>query len=333
MTDTQLPRRLPLGRRRRRPPDRGRQRQQRHLVPRARDADGLPGAVRQGLQQLRAWREDLDLVAEHGPERLPLLGRVGARRARRGRVLRRGARPLRGDRRRVPRARARADGDLQPLHRRRTGSPSAAAGSTPRRPRCSRATATASWSGSATGSRYAVTINEPNLTRLLSWLDLPDFVRELERATLEAASEAAGVERTALANVMLPEEFDAFADGMTAGHRRARRPRSRPAAPTCRSACRSRSWTTSSVGDDPSVRDRKRAEVYERWLELARDDDFVGVQNYERIPYDGAGPVPPRRRAPSQPDGHRRSSRCRWAARSATRTRPPACRSSSPSTA
>ena len=45
------------------------------------------------------------------------------------------------------------------------------------------------------------------------------------------------------------------------------------------------------VGDDASLRDRKRAEVYERWLELARDDDFVGVQNYERNYYDGAGPV------------------------------------------
>jgi len=47
------------------------------------------------------------------------------------------------------------------------------------------------------------------------------------------------------------------------------------------------------VGDDPSVRDRKRAEVYGMWLDLARDDDFVGVQNYERARYSGSGPVPP----------------------------------------
>ena len=45
-------------------------------------------------------------------------------------------------------------------------------------------------------------------------------------------------------------------------------------------------------GDDPTVRDRKRADVYERWLVLAREDDFVGVQNYERIHYDGDGAVP-----------------------------------------
>jgi beta-glucosidase len=46
-------------------------------------------------------------------------------------------------------------------------------------------------------------------------------------------------------------------------------------------------------GDDPSVRDRKRAECYRRWLELAQGDDFLGVQNYERIEYDGDGRVPP----------------------------------------
>jgi len=40
-------------------------------------------------------------------------------------------------------------------------------------------------------------MNEPNLTRLLSWLNLPDFVRQVERATLDAASAKAGVSRTA----------------------------------------------------------------------------------------------------------------------------------------
>jgi beta-glucosidase len=36
-----------------------------------------------------------------------------------------------------------------------------------------------------------------------------------------------------------------------------------------------------------------RAEVYGMWLDLARDDDFVGVQNYERARYSGSGAVPP----------------------------------------
>lgn len=139
---------------------------------------------------------------------------------------------------------------------------------------------------------YAVTLNEPNLPHLLSWLELPAAVREVERATLEAASAAAGVPAYRLANVVLPEELTAMEDGLEAGHRAAREviKARRPDLPVGLSLA-----VMDDVvhGDDPSVRDRKRAEVYQRWLVLARDDDFLGVQNYERVPYDGAGQVPP----------------------------------------
>jgi beta-glucosidase len=137
---------------------------------------------------------------------------------------------------------------------------------------------------------YVVTINEPNLARLLTWVDLPDFVRDLERATLAAASEAAGVERYRLSNVIIPEEMDAMADGMTAGHLagKAAIKSRRPDLPVGLSLA---IVDDVVVGADPSLRDRKRAEVYGRWLELAGDDDFVGVQNYERAWYDGTGAV------------------------------------------
>jgi len=137
----------------------------------------------------------------------------------------------------------------------------------------------------------AVTMNEPNLARLLTWIDLPDVVRDLERATLAAASQAAGVPRYRLSNIMLPEEMDAMADGMEAGHVAARAAITarRPDLPVGMSLA---IVDDVAVGDDTSVRDRKRAEVYDRWLRLARDDDFVGVQNYERIQYDGSGAVP-----------------------------------------
>ena len=72
------------------------------------------------------------------------------------------------------------------------------------------------------GPAWAVTLNEPNLPRLLSWFDIPAAARDLERATLAAASEAAGVPRYRAANVVLPEEMDAIAGGMAAGHRAAR---------------------------------------------------------------------------------------------------------------
>lgn len=68
----------------------------------------------------------------------------------------------------------------------------------------------------------AVTLNEPNLPQLLSTVDLPASGRELERAMLDAAGAAAGVPRYRVSNIMLPEEFDAMRDGMTAGHLAAR---------------------------------------------------------------------------------------------------------------
>jgi beta-glucosidase len=138
---------------------------------------------------------------------------------------------------------------------------------------------------------YAVTLNEPNLPRLLSWIPMPPPVRELERATLEAASKAAGVDRYRLANVVLAEDFDALEDGLAAAHTagKAAIKARRPDLPVGLSLAVVDDQT---VGDS-GVRDRKRAEVYGRWLRLVGADDFVGVQNYERARYDGDGPLPP----------------------------------------
>ena len=142
------------------------------------------------------------------------------------------------------------------------------------------------------GVAYAVTLNEPNLPHLLSWLPIPSAVHDLERATLLAASEQAGVPRYRVANVVLAEDMDAIADGMIIGHRAAKEAikARRPDLPVGLSLA---IVDDQVVGDDASVRDRKRAEVYGRWLELAREDDFIGVQNYARARYDGAGLLPP----------------------------------------
>jgi beta-glucosidase len=143
---------------------------------------------------------------------------------------------------------------------------------------------------------YAVTLNEPNLPRLLSWVPMPAAVHDLERATLEAAGRAAGVPRYRLANVVLAEEFDAMEDGLGAAHvaGTAAIKARRPDLPVGLSLA---VVDDQAVGDT-RVRDRKRAEVYGRWLRLAGDDDFVGVQNYERARYDSTGPLPPPEGAP-----------------------------------
>jgi beta-glucosidase len=147
------------------------------------------------------------------------------------------------------------------------------------------------------GAAWVVTMNEPNLPRLLTWLNIPAEARSLERATLLAASQQAGVPRYRASNLVLPEEMDAMAAGLAAAHRAAREAikSRRPGLPVGLSLA---VVDDQVVGDDPSVRDRKRAEVYGMWLDLARDDDFIGVQNYERARYDADGEVPPPPGAP-----------------------------------
>lgn len=144
------------------------------------------------------------------------------------------------------------------------------------------------------GSRidYVVTLNEPDLPRMLSWHNLPQFVRDLEAATVEAAGKAAGVENYRLSNVMLPAEMDEYAVAMEAGHRAARAAMKavKPELPIGLSVA---IIDDQVVGDNATVRDRKREEVYGRWLRLAREDDFLGIQNYERNLYDGNGAVEP----------------------------------------
>lgn len=138
---------------------------------------------------------------------------------------------------------------------------------------------------------FAVTLNEPNLPRLLSWI-LPEFVIDLQRESLAAASVAAGVERYRSSNVVQPEDFDAMEAGLTRAHLagKAAIKARRPDLPVGMSIA---VIDDVAHGESPE-RDRKRAECYAHWLEVARDDDFVGVQNYERIHFgpDGVLPVP-----------------------------------------
>jgi len=41
-----------------------------------------------------------------------------------------------------------------------------------------------------------------------------------------------------------------------------------------------------------SMRDKVRAELYGDWLEIAKGDDFIGVQNYERAVWNDKGRLP-----------------------------------------
>ena len=140
---------------------------------------------------------------------------------------------------------------------------------------------------------YAVTLNEPNLpARAVLARAARLHPRPRPRDAEPRPPRRPASRRTGPSNVVLPEEIEAIEDGLAAGHVAARDAikARRPDLPVGLSIA---VMDDVVVGDDPSVRDRKRAECYERWLLLARDDDFLGVQNYERVPYDANGVVRP----------------------------------------
>jgi beta-glucosidase len=73
-----------------------------------------------------------------------------------------------------------------------------------------------------------------------------------------------------------------------------------------------------ALGPD-SLCDAKRQENYGAWLDVAKSDDFLGVQNCERVIWDSKGKVPPPAGRAISAD--RKSTSRRWLTRFATRTR------------
>ena len=140
------------------------------------------------------------------------------------------------------------------------------------------------------GISHAMTLNEPNIMPILRYV-LPPFVIDLQRKMLAAAAKEVGVAKFTAANAANPEDVDGMTANIIAGHKLARAAIKaiRPDLPV---------GFTLSMFDDvavgsPAKRDAARRELYAAWLEVARDDDFLGVQNYERVLWGPAGRLPP----------------------------------------
>jgi len=137
----------------------------------------------------------------------------------------------------------------------------------------------------------AMTLNEPNLLQLLRTLPLPPAMWETSKAALAEAARACGTEKFVTAIVATPEDMQTMTPHLIAGHRAGRDAIKsvRPDLPV---------GVTLAVVDDQAVgegslRDAKRAEIYGAWLEAAKGDDFIGVQNYERARWSAEGRMPP----------------------------------------
>ncbi len=148
----------------------------------------------------------------------------------------------------------------------------------------------------AGGIGYATTLNEPNLLRLLKWMNLPAPFLEGQRAMLSAAARATGTAAFSAANATNVEDLDRQMEHLLAAHAtgRAAIKAVRPDLPV---------GVSLAVQDDQAVgsaveRDKKRDYCYGPWLHAAVHDDFIGVQNYDRTRIGPSGNVPPPATAP-----------------------------------
>jgi beta-glucosidase len=143
----------------------------------------------------------------------------------------------------------------------------------------------------AGGIDHAITFNEPNILRLLRINGLPDFILDKQRAMLAAAAKVTGSAKFVALNAGNWEDLDAMLPLLIAGHKagKAAIKAVRPNLPVGVSLAM---FDDQAVGKN-SLRDAKRRENYGAWLEAAKEDDFLGVQNYERVMWDAKGKVPP----------------------------------------
>ena len=141
---------------------------------------------------------------------------------------------------------------------------------------------------------YATTLNEPNLAHVirngLSPETFAGFKAAIE-AMYAAAARATGSDSFIAGSSIVVDDIDATTQTLIAAHRagRAAIKAARPDLPVGVSLA----MPDDQAVDENSMRDAIRARSYGPWLEAARADDFLGVQNYARTLWDANGTVEP----------------------------------------
>jgi beta-glucosidase len=142
----------------------------------------------------------------------------------------------------------------------------------------------------AGGIAYAMTLNEPNDIRDPAGVAKLALIKPRLDAMIAAAAKAVGSDRFVFANLGVTD-FDQYTKTLIAAHKAGR-----AAIKAARSDLPV--GVTLAMPDDQAVgpdsmRDTFRAQAYLPWLEAARSDDFLGVQNYERQRWDAKGKLEP----------------------------------------
>jgi beta-glucosidase len=140
------------------------------------------------------------------------------------------------------------------------------------------------------GIGHAMTLNEPNIVPVLDVV-LPPQAQPVIGAMLDSAAKALGTPALAVANATKQSDIPALTAALLKAHRAGKQ-----AIKSVRSDLPV--GLTLAMFDDQAVgapdrRDAMRQRLYGMWLEAAREDDFIGVQNYERVLWGPEGRLPP----------------------------------------
>ncbi len=142
----------------------------------------------------------------------------------------------------------------------------------------------------ASGMAYATTLNEPDVMNMLGGI-LPAAFMQQALASDAAAGRACGSEGFRNPIVLSEPDRKAAQTSLLAAHRKGRAAIKavRPDLPVGFSLA----LPDDQAAGPNSLRDAKRAEIYGAWLEAAKSDDFIGVQNYTRTIWGDKGSLPP----------------------------------------
>lgn len=136
---------------------------------------------------------------------------------------------------------------------------------------------------------YAITLNEPNLAGVLQDL-LPGNLVGTDKAMAEAAARACNSDHFQPGSALYIRDPAKTQANLLEGHAKGRA--------AIKAVCGDLPVGVSlAIIDDQAVgrnslRDSKRQLYYEPWLEAARNDDFLGVQNYERAVWSDKAKLP-----------------------------------------
>ncbi len=142
----------------------------------------------------------------------------------------------------------------------------------------------------AAGIDHATTLNEPNLSGVLQFL-LPPGLFEQDKAMAAAAAKQLGVEVFSAGNGLYQSDPVRVQANLQAAHTagKAAIKAVRPDLPVGVSLA----MLDEQEAEPGSLRDAMREKFYNSWLRLARADDFLGVQNYERNRWTKTGKLDP----------------------------------------